>query len=221
MNRLIPVACLLAIAAAGCSGPTHTIRELGHPAFEEVVGASTRYERPAPKERNGLNAFTEGVDDDAKHLLEMRFLPVATKEKIGLEIKARPMAGLRLRTMAAAVFAVSRQEGQAFVARGALPAPEQPILVQTKFKQDKQGWMVVQLIFKRSAVPPGKELAVPALVQFTDGWIYVRFYRTGVPAPMKFRPIVPGKKKPGKGSVKKPGQAPVKKPGKPAQPPKK
>ena len=47
----------LLLTAAGCAGPTATIRELGHPVFEPVVGASSRFARAEKQRLGGLDAY--------------------------------------------------------------------------------------------------------------------------------------------------------------------
>lgn len=117
----------------------------------------------------------------------MRFLPAGSRKDIGIEIHARSVGkgGLSVESITAAVFAVTPQEGQAFQVKGKLPPGAKPLeATLIKRPKDKDGWNVLWIRFPRTIIPSGKELAIPALVRYSDGWIYVRFYRTGVPAPL-------------------------------------
>ncbi len=177
------LACLALLLVSGCSSQTYSIRELGHPAFESIVGRETAFERADPKQRQGLDAFTGDVQDEGDHRLTVRFSPVGSEDKIGLEIRARAKGKLPLQRLAAAVFAVSRQESSTFAVTGVLPDSSAPIAFSGEYEQDEDGWINLILIFERKAIPEDAEwLAISTLSQFADDWIRINFLGTMIPA---------------------------------------
>jgi hypothetical protein len=183
----------LLLLSVGCNTPSLTIRDLGHPAFEEVVGAETLFARPALDQRLGLDAFTSDVDEGANHKFVVSFWPTANKDKIGLQVRAAGVGHLELAKLAVAAFPVTRQQALRFEAIGELPDPLHPIAVSTKTERDENGGATLYLFFERSAIPAGTEwLAIPTLAQFKDGWIHIRFYETAIPTPMTLPPGTAG-----------------------------
>ncbi len=167
---------------SGCSSQSYSIRELGHPAFEEVVGKETEFERADPSQRMGMDAYTSDVEDDADHSFGVSFWPAGTKDKIGLEVRARSKSSLGLDRLAVAVFAVSQSEASRFDVTGQLPDAASPIAYSSKSEVDEDDNVILTLVFKRDAVPAGTEkLAIPTLAQFEDGWIHIKYYSTVVP----------------------------------------
>lgn len=182
-SRLSPLLVTLALLLlSGCSSQTYSIRQLGHPAFEPVVGKETAFERADPKQRQGLDAFTRDVEDDGDHSFLISFWPAGTEGKIGLEVRARAKGKLPLERLAAAVFAVSRQDSSTFSVTGELPDPNASIAFSAKSKVDEDGNTILTLIFDRKAIPEEAEwLAIPTLTQFADGWIHIKYYETTIP----------------------------------------
>lgn len=181
---LLLVPLLLPLAACA---ETHTIRQLGHPEFEGVVGAETRFERVGVRQVGQLDAFPETADDDGDHRFMHTIWPSGTEEAVFLDVRAgqRPPTGLPLDSLSVAVYALDAQQAQAFAVDGKLPNAEEPITaVTTGEKQD--GVLGVLLQLPRSAIPAGTEkLAFPILVQFEDGWIHLLYYQTGIPAAIR------------------------------------
>lgn len=190
MKRPATILIFSALAlAAGCNTPSMTIRELGHPAFESVVGKETLFARPNPNQRTGLDAFTQDVEDDANHRFEISFWPTANEKKIVLEVRAAARGRLQLSTLASAAFAVTRRQALRFEAIGELPDPAHPIAISTKTEFNEKGGATLYLFFDRAAIPEGTEwLAIPTLARFKDGWISILFYETAIPTPMKLPP---------------------------------
>ena len=179
---LFLLASLVLLLVSGCSSQTYSIRELGHPAFEPVVGKETAFQRADEKQRQGLDAFTSDVESDGDHSFLVSFWPAGTEERVGLEIRARAKGKLSLEKLAAAVFAVSRQESSAFSVTGALPDSAAPIAFTGESEEDDDGNIVLTLIFERNAIPEDAEwLAIPTLAQFKDGWIHIKYYETTIP----------------------------------------
>lgn len=181
---LLLVPLLLPLAACA---ETHTIRQLGHPEFEGVVGAETRFERVGVRQVGQLDAFPETADDEGDHRFMHTIWPSGTEEAVYLDVRAgqRPPTGLPLDSLSVAVYALDAQQAQAFALDGKLPNAEEPITaVTTDEKQD--GVLGVLLKLPRAAIPAGTEkLAFPILVQFEDGWIHLLYYQTGIPAAIR------------------------------------
>ncbi len=209
MNQHFTVLVSLSLLLAGCGGPSQTLRQLGHPAFEEVVGKDTLYSRADPEQRMGMDAYTGDVDSDGDHSFIISFWPAGTEEKIGLEVRARGKGQLNLESLAAAVFPITRQQAQRFEAIGELPDPSAtPIAFSGASEQDESGNTVLYLFFLRSAIPAGTEwLAIPTLARFADGWIHVRYYETAIPEAMKLR-VLPPETVPAKPAEEEPTQTP-------------
>lgn len=186
MNRALALAPLL-LSLSACAAETYTIRELGHPQFEQVVGADTRFERVPEPQRGQLDAFPERADREGDHRFLHAIVPIGTEEDVYLEVRAarRPPTGLPLQSLTVAVYALDGRQAEAFGATGALPAAEEPITVVTTREKD-DGILALLVRLPRAAIPEGTErLAFPILVQFEDGWIHLLFYRTGVPAAVR------------------------------------
>ena len=179
--RLTPGILLLVVPLlAGCRGESFTIRQLGHPAFDEVVGAETRYWQVDPKQERGMDVYPEGIDEDANHGFLVRFWPLGTLDQVILKVTARPKGRLALKRLAMAAFPVTRQEAQTFERFGTLPAADQPLKVSTEVTEE-DGWLVQFLTLDRSEIPAKTvKLAIPTLAEFADGWIYVRYYHTSL-----------------------------------------
>ncbi|MCO5166814.1 MAG: hypothetical protein M9894_10670 [Planctomycetes bacterium] len=183
MNRALALAPLL-LSLSACAAETYTIRELGHPQFEQVVGAEARFQRVPEPQRGQLDAFPERADLEGDHRFLHTIIPMGTEEDVYLDVRAarRPPTGLPLESLTVAVYALDARQAEAFGVAGQLPAPEQPITVVTT-REKEEGVLALLVRLPRSAIPEGTErLAFPILVQFEDGWIHLLFYRTGVPA---------------------------------------
>jgi hypothetical protein len=183
----------------GCTGPSQTIRQLGHPTFEVVVGKGTLYTRPDPEQRQGMDAYTSESKGNADHTFMISFWPTGNEDTISLEIRARANGKLQLESLAAAAFPLTRQQAQRFKVMGELPqtdqrgAPAAPIALETRSEFTESGTTILYLTVPRSASPAGTEwLAVPTLAKFKDEWISVRFYETAVPQHMKLQVLPPG-----------------------------
>lgn len=188
MRVILRAAALLALLLpTGCRGPTATIGELGFPMFADVVGAETKFERPDPRQTNGMDAFPEQADTKGDHYLAVRYMPLSSDTTIAIELKARARSTPRLDKLALAIYPATRTEAERFSVSGTLPAAVgAPIAEAVGGELDEAGWLTLAVLFPRSDVPEGTErLIVPSLAQFEDGWIYVRFYQTAVPAPIK------------------------------------
>ena len=181
---LLPASLML--LASGCSSQTYSISELGHPAFGELVGNETEFERPDPKQRMGLDAYTSDMESDGDHPFGISFWPAGTQDKIGLEVRARAKSNLVLDHLAAAVFPVTQSEASRFEISGQLPDNSTPIAYSSKSEVDAEDNVILTLIFERAAVPEGTEkLAIPTLARFEDGWIHIKYYSTVVPNVIK------------------------------------
>lgn len=175
--------CLLPLCA-GCAGPTFTIRELGQPAFEPLLG-SERLEGLEEEQTKGFDAFDPArVEDEGDHRLALRFWPLGDATLIAIEVRARGLGRLRLSDLAAAIYPATLAEASAFEAQGTLPAGE-PLVYSQESERDGESRVLV-LRLPRDQVPPGCEaFAVPVLSRFEDGWVHVQFYRTAIPEPLR------------------------------------
>ena len=170
------------IALAGCGGPSWTIRELGHPVFEPILGAQVRFERQDPDQIKQLDAYPDSVDFDADHRFGLAFKPTGDEAGLTFEVRAVPKGALRITDVAVAVFAATPQEAQNFEAFGELSSPESPLALETRVVEGEDGLRILALALPREALPAGTAwLAVPTLVRFADGWITIRFFKTVVP----------------------------------------
>ena len=169
---------------AGCAGPTFTVRELGQPAFEPLLG-SERLERIEEEQTKGFDAFDPArVEDDGDHRLALRFWPLGDATLIAFEVRARGLGRLRLSDLAAAIYPATLAEASAFEVQGTLPAAE-PLVYGQESERDGESRVLV-LRLPREQVPPGCEaLVVPVLSRFEDGWVHVQFYRTAIPEPLR------------------------------------
>lgn len=186
MSLRLLVLALLLLPLAACA-ETHTIRQLGHPEFEGVVGAETRFQRVDARQVGQLDAFPETADEEGDHRFLHTIWPSGTEEAVYLDVRAgpRPPTGLPLDSLSVGVYALTADQAQKFALDGTLPDPERPITaVTTKDKQDGVLGLLVKL--PRSAIPEGtQKLAFPILVQFEDGWIHLLYYQTGIPAAVR------------------------------------
>ncbi len=188
MRVILRAAALLALLLpTGCRGPTATIGELGFPMFADVVGPETKFERPDPRQTSGMDAFPERADPEGDHYLAVRYMPLSSDTTIAIEFKARARSRPGLDKLALAVYPATRTEAERFSVSGTLPAGiGAPIAEAVGGDRDETGGLTLAVLFPRAAVPEGTErLIVPSLAQYEDGWIYVRFYQTAVPAPIK------------------------------------
>lgn len=187
MNRLVLLCLALPLSACAQTG---TIRELGHPAFEPVVGVDTQFELMEPTQKGELVAFTDDVRMDADHRWVFGAIPTGTTEHVLLEVRAasRPPSGLPLAKVAVAVYPLTLAQAAEFSRTGKLPAPESPLAFESTSElqtlPNDQQVMIVNVKIPRSALPPDTErLAATILAQLEDGWIHARFYQTGIPVP--------------------------------------
>lgn len=188
MSRLAGL-LFLVLPLSACA-QTGTIRELGHPAFESVVGADTQLELMEGAPKGELVAFTDDVRMDADHRWIFGAIPTGTTDDVLLEVRAasRPPSGLALKTLAVAVFPLTLQQAAEFSRTGKVPAPESPIAFESTSElqtlPNDQQVMIVNVKIARSALPPDTErLAATVLAQLEDGFVHARFYQTGVPVP--------------------------------------
>jgi hypothetical protein len=194
--------CLGVLLLAGCGGPTFTIRELGQPAFERYVGAETRFERVDERELQGLNAFPDTSDSGADHRFGITFLPTGDAERVWLGIEVQPRGKLGIKQLVAAVYLVDATVAANFPTRGKLPPDAVPLMVADKVIRGGKAMALKIMIPRKDLAGDKRYLAIPALTQFEDGWIYVRFLKTSIPtAAVDLRPP-PAKKKPGKADSK-------------------
>lgn len=179
LGLLLPLALLTA-----CAGPTHTIRELGQPAFEPLLGA-LRLERVEEPQTKGFDAWDpERVEDDGDHRLALRFWPLGDEALIAIEVRARGLGRLSLSEVAAAIYPATLSEANAFELQGTLPASE-PLTYSQESERDGES-LVLVLRLPRAQLPVGCEaLAVPVLSRFRDGWVHVQFYKTAIPEPLR------------------------------------
>jgi hypothetical protein len=187
MNRLVLVCLALPL---GACAQTATIRELGHPAFEPVVGAETRFELLDGAQKGELLAYPDTVRMEEDHRWIFGAIPTGTADHVLLEIRAaaRPPSGLPLAKLAAAIYPLTLAQAAEFSRTGALPAPESPVAFEWTSEHETlpndQRVMILNLRVPRAALPPDADrLAATILAQLEDGWVHVRFYQTGVPVP--------------------------------------
>jgi hypothetical protein len=188
MHRVAAALALLSLI--GCA-ETSTIRQLGHPEFEQVVGKDTQFERVGAKQVQNLDAFPARADEGANHRFVHSIDPRGTDEVVILDVRAgpHPDRGVPLASLSVGVYPVKAQEAMAFAHDGRLPAPEQPLTVVTT-KEKIDGILALIVKLPRTALPADAErIACPILVEFEDGWIHLYYYQTVVPAPPK--PIEP------------------------------
>jgi hypothetical protein len=184
------LAAALVMAGAGCA-ETHTIRELGHPEFEKVVGAETRFERVDQGEkRDNLVLVPEGADTEGDHHLLLMFVPDGSETDVGIDVRIAPRPGAKpLASLAVGVYPVSAQEAATFVSSGTgkLPAPENPMtanLVTEKMKES--GAIAMRIVIPRDKLPPGaQKLACPVMARFEDGLVHLLFRETTIPEAVK------------------------------------
>lgn len=188
MSRGLVLLCL-ALPLGACA-QTGTIRELGHPAFESVVGADTQFELMEPSQRGELVAFTDDVRMDADHRWIFGAIPTGTTDDVLLQVRAasRPPSGLPLTKLAVAVFPLTFAQANEFSRTGKLPAPESPLAFESTGElqtlPNDQQVMILEVKIPRASLPPETErLAATILAQLEDGWIHARFYQTGIPVP--------------------------------------
>lgn len=186
MSARLLLLVLLLLPLAACA-ETYTIRQLGHPEFEGVVGGDTQFQRVGARQVGQLDAYPATADDDGDHRFLHTIWPSGTEEAVYLDVRAgqRKPTGLPLDSLSVAVYALNGEQAQKFAVDGSLPDAAAPITaVTTEEKQD--GVLGVLLKLPRSAIPEGTEkLAFPILVQFEDGWIHLLYYQTGIPAPIR------------------------------------
>jgi hypothetical protein len=181
----LAAAAMLTAPLVACA-ETRTIRGHGFPAFEEVAGPATPYRRADDREVEGRNLVSEGAAD-GPHKIFMTITPFGTDADVLLEVraKAQDVSASKVELVAVAAHPLAFAQIGPYRRDGVLPSAAAPLAVQSTTTQNEEG--VVKLIFKmpRSAIPPGTErLAMPILVRYADGWVYVRFYETGIPAPV-------------------------------------
>lgn len=184
MTRLVSSALLvgLALLSSGCAH-TYTIRELGHPEFEAIVGAETRYQREDEKQKGMIDAFPTDLEGD--HRTSLFFVPDGTEEEVVLTIRigTKPVTGLPLAQLGVAVYGLAAADVAAYERDGKIPSPESPITARVVDSKDPQGGLAIRIALPRSAIPTGAaKLACPLLVRFEDGWISLLFCQTGIPA---------------------------------------
>lgn len=186
MNRAAALAVCLPLLSLGACAETATIRQLGQPAFEQVVGAETRFERVGARQVQNLDAFPDRADEGANHRFVHSIDPRGAEDAVYLDVRAgpHPEEGVPLDSLSVAVYAVTAQEAMAFAKDGALPAPERALLVVTTKEKLDANILAAIVKLPRDGIPAGTErLACPILVQFADGWIHLYYYQTVVPAP--------------------------------------
>lgn len=184
MTRLLPSALFAALAllSSGCA-QTYTIRDLGHPEFEAIVGAETRYQREDEKQKGMIDAFPTDLEGD--HRTSLFFVPDGTEEEVVLTIRigTKPVTGLPLAQLGVAVYGLAAGDVAAYERDGKLPTPESPITARVVDSKDPQGGLAIRIAIPRGAIPPtAAKLACPLLVRFEDGWISLLFCQTGIPA---------------------------------------
>jgi len=189
MSRTVASSLLLgalALLSTGCA-QTHTIRELGHPEFEAIVGAETRYERADDhadeRQRGKIDAYPTDLEGD--HRTSLFFVPDGTAEQVVLTIRigTKPVTGLPLAKLGVAVYGLAAADVAAYERDGKIPSPESPITARVMDAKDPQGGLAIRIEIPRGAIPPdAAKLACPLLVRFEDGWISLLFCQTGIPA---------------------------------------
>ena len=182
-RRSLALLSPLLLSLSACA-ETYTIRQLGHPEFEKVVGADAQFERVGTRQVGQLDAFPATADDEGDHRFLHTIWPSGSADAVYLDVRAgqRQPTGLPLRSLTVGVYALDAQQAQTFALDGALPEPEQPLTVVTT-QEKQEGVLGVLLELPRAAIPAGTaKLAFPILVQFEDGWIHLLFYQTGIPA---------------------------------------
>lgn len=188
MNRAAALAVCLPLLSLGACAETATIRQLGHPEFEQVVGAETRFERVGARQIQNLDAFPSQADEGANHKFVHSIDPRGANDAVHLDVRAgpHPDEGMPIDSLSLAVYAVSAQQAMRFANDGELPAGAQPLTVVTTKDKVDGSILATVLALPRGAIPAGTErLACPILVQFADGWIHLYFYQTVVPTPPK------------------------------------
>lgn len=181
MRRL--AAAVLALVAAGCAGETWTIRELGHPVFEPVVGPDAELVRAEPSPPGELDAHPPGVDR-AGHVSRVRGIPGGDGDTVWIAFRAEARGGVPVGSLAVAAFAVDFAQAQRFQLSGRLPDAEPALAFAHVDEVGPDGVLRLLLRVPRAAIPPGRGyLALPCLVRFRDGWVQLTFQQTPVPPP--------------------------------------
>jgi hypothetical protein len=193
VSRRAPLLLLAGLVGAGCAAPpSATIRELGQPAFEEVVGAGTRFVRTRASKGgpsgNGFDAWAAEGSPGDEHRAFLSVVPTGLPETVLLAVGVAGHPGAPpLQRLAIACFPVGEAEAWEFFRSGRLPRPDEPPLggLARADAPDPDGVLRLLVRLPRAAIPAGTErLAFPILFQFADGWLHVTWYQTIVPAPV-------------------------------------
>lgn len=193
MIRAALLASLLAVV--GCAAPeSFTIRELGQPAFEPLLGPQTRFVRATPQggpQGQGLDAWLAEGDHANEHRAFLSVVPTGLPETVLLAVGvAGNPAAPPLARLAVACYPLREAEAWEFLRTGRLPDPDAATLTLARVDApDPDGVLRLLLKLPRAQVPPGTErLGFPILFQFQDGWIHLAWYQSIVPEPVELPP---------------------------------
>jgi hypothetical protein len=173
-----------ALSLTACA-ETSSIRQMGHPEFEQVVGAETEFQRADEQQQGQVDAFPDGADAEGDHRFLASIIPIGVEEVVVLDVRAaeRPPTGLPLKSLTVGAYALNAEQAGQYAVDGSLPSPETPLIVLTTTEKGEEGVLMLTVQLPRDAIPEGTEkLAFPICVQFQDGWINLVFYQTGIPA---------------------------------------
>ena len=188
----------LPLLAACTAPPSATIRELGQPGFEEVLGPAARFVRAESTSRSGLDAWPAGGDAGGEHRALLHVVPSGLEDQVLLAVGVAAWDGApALRRLAVTCYPVGEVEGWDFFRTGRLPRPDEPPLLLARAERpDPDGVLRLLVRLPRDQVPAGTaRLAFPILFEFVDGWIHLAWYHTIVPQPVAVsegEPALPG-----------------------------
>lgn len=159
----------------------YTIRELGRPEFEDLVGKDTKFQRADLGQEGGLDAIPSTAKDEADHRFHGPVVKIeGTADAVKIDIRVKPRA-TKLVLLAPAAFPLAKEAFEGFAAKGTL-APSTPLARVVERAVHEEGVLHAVLEVKRADIPAGIEmLAVPSLLQFEDGWVHIDFLVIKIP----------------------------------------
>jgi hypothetical protein len=163
----------------------HSIRDLGHPQFEEVLGTEAKYQRADLRQEGSVDALPTTAKDSQGHRFRKFTQPTATPDKVEVDVRImrHPQNSVPPDLLAVAAYPLPEADVELFTRSGSLASPDQPLaLVVQREVTAPEGVLRAVLSLERSKLPAGcKHLAVTYLVRFEDGWIHVEFLEVPIP----------------------------------------
>jgi hypothetical protein len=185
----IIITALLTLPLCACAD-TGTIRDLGRPEFEEVVGKDTRFTRPDEKQVGSFDAYPATADPKLDHNWVFMFLPAGSPDTVAVQVRAAAKTtGNPLTDLAGAVYPLTQEQIPDYRRTGKVPGEPLANKVTSAPSDPEKGVYELIIELPRASIPQGTDkLAVPLLARFKDGWVSVHLSLTGVPAPVPEEP---------------------------------